>query len=280
MLQAGASVKGEFENRLKGVIDEVKGSAKPIVLFIDEAHTLVGAGGSAGGSDAANLLKPALARGELRTIAANRPGASTKNISRRTPALARRFQLVKLDEPSPAEAVVIIRGLRDAYEKAHGVYIRDVAVVAAARLSAATSPGGSFPTRRSTCSTPACARVKLSLSTKPAEIDEKERRIAMLQREHAALERDHSSSSEAPIRGSRRSTRRSRALGTEIAAMTERWTQEKQAVEGVLACRAKLPRGARRRRSRSRHAGIPAGGLERRHGGAARGPRSPSARPL
>lgn len=239
MLQAGASVKGEFENRLKGVIDEVKGSAKPIVLFIDEAHTLVGAGGSAGGSDAANLLKPALARGELRTIAAT-TWSEYKKYFEKDPALARRFQLVKLDEPSPDEAVVIIRGLRDAYEKAHGVYIRDVAVVAAARLSARYITGRQLPDKAVDVLDTACARVKLSLSTKPAEIDEKERRIATLQREHAALERDNRSSSEAANPRLAEIDAEIAMLGTEIATMTDRWTQEKQAVEGVLACRAKL----------------------------------------
>ncbi|MNN30736.1 Chaperone protein ClpB [compost metagenome] len=121
-LQAGASVKGEFEKRLKAVIDEVKGSPEPIILFIDEAHTLIGAGNAAGGSDAANLLKPALARGELRTIAAT-TWSEYKKYFEKDPALTRRFQLVKLEEPSPEQTVHILRGLRPVYEKAHQVYI-------------------------------------------------------------------------------------------------------------------------------------------------------------
>ena len=134
-LQAGASVKGEFENRLNGVINEIKASEKPIILFIDEAHTLIGAGGAAGTGDAANLLKPALARGELRTIAAT-TWSEYKKYFEKDPALARRFQLVKLDEPSVANTAVILRGLRHVYEKAHNVYIRDEAIDATAEMSA------------------------------------------------------------------------------------------------------------------------------------------------
>ena len=144
MLQAGAGVKGEFENRLKGIIDEVKSSPKPLVLFIDEAHTLVGAGGSAGGGDAANLLKPALARGELRTVAAT-TWSEYKKYFEKDPALARRFQLVKLDEPSPIQAVTILRGVRAAYENSHAVYVRDDAIVAAATLSARYISGRQLP---------------------------------------------------------------------------------------------------------------------------------------
>jgi type VI secretion system protein VasG len=134
LLQAGASVKGEFERRLQGVIDEVKGSPKPIILFIDEAHTLIGAGGQAGSGDAANLLKPALARGELRTIAAT-TWSEYKKYFEKDPALARRFQPVQLHEPSVPEAVTILRGLAPVYEKSHGIYLRDDAVTAAAELS-------------------------------------------------------------------------------------------------------------------------------------------------
>ena len=133
-LEAGAGMKGEFENRLKGVINEIKASEKPIILFIDEAHTLVGAGGSAGGGDAANLLKPALARGELRTIAAT-TWSEYKKYFEKDPALARRFQLVKLEEPSVETTVLMLRGLKASYEKAHKVVVRDDAVEAAAEFS-------------------------------------------------------------------------------------------------------------------------------------------------
>ncbi|MGS8176707.1 type VI secretion system ATPase TssH [Pseudomonas aeruginosa] len=144
LLQAGASVKGEFERRLKGVIDEVKAALRPTILFIDEAHTLIGAGGQAGGSDAANLLKPALARGELRTIAAT-TWAEYKKYFEKDPALARRFQPVQLHEPSVAEAVTILRGLARVYEESHGIYLRDDAVVAAAELSARYLAGRQLP---------------------------------------------------------------------------------------------------------------------------------------
>ena len=193
MLQAGAGVKGEFENRLKGVIDEVKASPKPLVLFIDEAHTLVGAGGQAGGGDAANLLKPALARGELRTVAAT-TWSEYKKYFEKDPALARRFQLVKLDEPSPVEAVTILRGVRDAYEKSHSVYVRDDAVVAAATLSARYISGRQLPDKAVDVLDTACTRVKLSLSTRPAAMEDAERSVAVLERERASLIRDAESS--------------------------------------------------------------------------------------
>jgi type VI secretion system protein VasG len=189
LLQAGASVKGEFENRLKNVITEVKESPKPIILFIDEAHTLIGAGGSAGGSDAANLLKPALARGELRTIAAT-TWSEYKKYFEKDPALARRFQLVKLDEPSPEDAVVIIRGLRETYEKAHGVYVRDDAVEAAARLSARYISGRQLPDKAVDVLDTSAARVKISVSARPDALDDAERRAQTLSRERNAIARD------------------------------------------------------------------------------------------
>ena len=144
LLQAGASIKGEFERRLKGVIDEVNASPQAVILFIDEAHTLVGAGGQVGGGDAANLLKPALARGQLRTIAATTWSEYKKYIEK-DPALARRFQPVKVGEPSVAAAVSILRGLVPVYEASHGVYVRDDAVVAAAQLSARYLAGRQLP---------------------------------------------------------------------------------------------------------------------------------------
>lgn len=192
MLQAGAGVKGEFESRLKGIIDEVKASPKPIILFIDEAHMLIGAGGAAGGADAANLLKPALARGELRTIAAT-TWSEYKKYFEKDPALARRFQLVKLDEPSPDQAVTIMRGLRSSYEKAHGVYIRDSAVEAAAKLSARYISGRQLPDKAVDVLDTACARVKLSLSSTPPVIELKVKRIAEQHRALAALRRDQQS---------------------------------------------------------------------------------------
>jgi type VI secretion system protein VasG len=189
LLQAGASVKGEFEKRLTGVIDGIKQSATPIILFIDEAHTLIGAGGAAGSGDAANLLKPALARGELRTIAAT-TWSEYKKYFEKDPALARRFQLVKLDEPTPEQAATIIRGLSGIYEKAHGVYIRDDAVQAAAQMSARYINGRQLPDKAVDVLDTAAARVKISIGSKPEIIDNLERDMKTLRRERDAIQRD------------------------------------------------------------------------------------------
>ncbi len=189
LLQAGASVKGEFEKRLKAVIEEVKSSTQPIILFIDEAHTLVGAGGQAGGSDAANLLKPALARGELRTIAAT-TWSEYKKYFEKDPALARRFQLVKLEEPSAAQAMVILRGLKDKYEITHGVYIRDEAIEAAARLSKRYISGRLLPDKAIDVLDTACARVKISISSQPAILEEYQAKNISLKRQLLAIQRD------------------------------------------------------------------------------------------
>jgi type VI secretion system protein VasG len=166
LLQAGAGMKGEFENRLKSVINEIKASEKPIIVFIDEAHTLIGAGGTAGGSDAANLLKPALARGELRTVAAT-TWSEYKKYFEKDAALARRFQLVKLDEPSEETAVLILRGLKSKYEEAHHVIVRDDAIEAAAALSSRYISGRQLPDKAVDLLDTAAARVKVLLSAKP-----------------------------------------------------------------------------------------------------------------
>lgn len=189
LLQAGASVKGEFERRLKGVIDEVKASPKPIILFIDEAHTLIGAGGNAGGSDAANLLKPALARGELRTIAAT-TWAEYKKYFEKDPALARRFQPVQLHEPTVSEAVTILRGLAQVYEKSHGIYLRDDAVVAAAELSARYLAGRQLPDKAVDVLDTACARVRISLAAAPESLERLRGELAEGGRQRQALRRD------------------------------------------------------------------------------------------
>ena len=189
LLEAGAGMKGEFERRLKGVLDEIKASEKPIVLFIDEAHTLVGAGGAAGGSDAANLLKPALARGEIKTCAAT-TWKEYKKYFEKDPALARRFQLVKLDEPSPQTAALILRGIRDSYEAAHRVVIRDDAIAAAAEYAHRYITGRFLPDKAIDLLDTACARVKVSLSSKPGELEDKERAGQAAERELKALKRD------------------------------------------------------------------------------------------
>jgi type VI secretion system protein VasG len=189
LLQAGAGVKGEFENRMKQVINEVKSSPKPIILFIDEAHTIIGAGGPQGGGDAANLLKPALARGELRTIAAT-TWSEYKKYFEKDAALERRFQPVKVDEPSEAVAVIMLRGLRPKFEEAHNVIISDEAVTAAVRLSARYISGRQLPDKAvdllDTCS----ARVKVALQQKPAAVEDAEVLITNVTHELAALARD------------------------------------------------------------------------------------------
>ncbi|MFO0586485.1 MAG: type VI secretion system ATPase TssH [Polyangiaceae bacterium] len=189
LLQAGASVKGEFENRMKQVIADVKGSAKPIILFIDEAHTIIGAGGQQGGGDAANLLKPALARGELRTIAAT-TWKEYKKYFEKDAALERRFQPVKVDEPSVEAATIMLRGLRNKFEDAHKVIVTDEAVSAAVRLSARYISGRQLPDKAVDLLDTCCARVKVALQQKPAAIDDIEILIANLSREVASLERD------------------------------------------------------------------------------------------
>ncbi len=189
LLQAGAGVKGEFENRLKSVINEVKSSPTPIILFIDEAHTLIGSGAAAGGSDAANLLKPALARGELRTVAAT-TWSEYKKYFEKDAALARRFQPIKLDEPSVAEATLILRGLKQKYEETHGVVVRDDAIAAAAELSSRYISGRQLPDKAVDLLDTSAARVKILLTAKPDVIEDSERQIQALEREQAALLRD------------------------------------------------------------------------------------------
>jgi len=239
MLQAGAGVKGEFENRLKGIIDEVKSSPKPIVLFIDEAHMLIGAGGAAGGADAANLLKPALARGELRTVAAT-TWSEYKKYFEKDPALARRFQLVKLDEPSPDQAITILRGLRKSYEKAHGVYIRDSAVEAAAKMSARYISGRQLPDKAVDVLDTACARVKLSLSSTPPVIELKQKRVAEQLRALEALKRDHHSNHGADDARIEAIEQDIVSLEADIAALVGKRAEELALVQQILTIRGKL----------------------------------------
>ncbi|MGF1727570.1 type VI secretion system ATPase TssH [Photobacterium nomapromontoriensis] len=241
LLQAGASVKGEFEKRLNAVLDEVKNSPTPIILFIDEAHTLVGGGNQAGGSDAANLLKPALARGEVKTIAAT-TWSEYKKYFEKDPALARRFQLVKLDEPSPEQAALIIRGLRPAYEKSHNVYVRDDAITAAAALSARYISGRQLPDKAIDVLDTACARVNISLNAAPASVETLQQKLAAQQRELEALDRDarqqtgdkHSLSTIPDLKLAMEDTK------AELAELTEQWQEEKTQIEEMIALRSRL----------------------------------------
>src|SRR5260370_9370772 len=189
LLQAGAGIKGEFENRLKSVIDEVKASPQPIIVFIDEAHTLIGAGGAAGQNDAANLLKPALARGELRTIAAT-TWAEYKKYFEKDAALARRFQVVKVEEPDEEKAVAMMRGLTEALENHHRVRILDEAVSDAVKLSHRYITGLQFPDKSVSGLDTACARVAIGQGAIPASVEDAERFITQLSTEISALERE------------------------------------------------------------------------------------------
>ncbi|TIU61579.1 MAG: AAA family ATPase, partial [Mesorhizobium sp.] len=189
LMQAGASVKGEFEKRLKAVIDEVQASETPIILFIDEAHTLIGAGGAAGTGDAANLLKPALARGELRTIAAT-TWAEYKQHIEKDPALTRRFQVVKIDEPSEAVAVLMLRGVAGVLEQHHKVQILDEAIEAAVSLSHRYIPARQLPDKAVSLLDTACARVAISQHATPAEVEDILRRRQALEVERGIIGRE------------------------------------------------------------------------------------------
>ncbi|GAB4229292.1 MAG: type VI secretion system ATPase TssH [Deltaproteobacteria bacterium] len=239
LLQAGAGVKGEFENRLKGVINEIKSSPKPIILFIDEAHTLIGAGGPAGGGDAANLLKPALARGELRTVAAT-TWSEYKKYFEKDPALARRFQLVKLDEPSVETAVLILRGVKDKYEKAHGVVVRDDAVVAAAELSSRYISGRQLPDKAVDLLDTSAARVKISLSAKPDVIEDRERELQALERQKAAIERDKAHGIPVDEEKLAKTVARIEEEKAGIMTLTARWKREQEAVRRVIDLRKEI----------------------------------------
>ncbi|HUU45250.1 MAG TPA: type VI secretion system ATPase TssH, partial [Acidobacteriota bacterium] len=242
LLQAGAGVKGEFENRLKSVISEVKGSPKPIILFIDEAHTMIGAGGSAGGSDAANLLKPALARGELRTIAAT-TWSEYKKYFEKDPALARRFQLVKLDEPSVDDTIVMLRGLRAKYEQAHHVHIPDDALVAAAELSGRYISGRLLPDKAVDLVDTAAARVKIGITGRPDSLEDLDRQIQTLARERDAHRRDLAGRAEDDDERVADLNATIDAKETELKAMTVCWLAEKEAVDKFLALRQSVTGG-------------------------------------
>lgn len=239
LLQAGASVKGEFERRLKGVIDEVKASPKPIILFIDEAHTLIGAGGNAGGSDAANLLKPALARGELRTIAAT-TWAEYKKYFEKDPALARRFQPVQLHEPTVNEAVTILRGLAQVYEKSHGIYLRDDAVVAAAELSARYLAGRQLPDKAVDVLDTACARVRISLAAAPESLERLRGELAEGGRQRKALRRDAEAGLPVDHEALTALDERLEEAEAQRAALEILWTEQKALAERLLALRQQL----------------------------------------
>jgi type VI secretion system protein VasG len=242
LLQAGASMKGEFENRLRQVIDEVQSSAKPIILFIDEAHTLIGAGGAAGTGDAANLLKPALARGTLRTIAAT-TFAEYKKYFEKDPALTRRFQVVQVDEPDETKAILMLRGTASPLEKHHRVAILDEAIEAAVRLSHRYIPARQLPDKAVSLLDTASARVAVSQHAVPPPVDDCRRRIQALETELSIIARE----SAIGIDAAGREESASGALAVEKERLVEleaRWGTEKALVDRVLALRAQLREGA------------------------------------
>jgi type VI secretion system protein VasG len=238
LLQAGAGVKGEFENRLKSVIAETKSSPKPIILFIDEAHTLIGAGGSAGQGDAANLLKPPLARGELRTIAAT-TWAEYKKYFEKDAALTRRFQTVKVEEPTEAVAVAMIRGLVGTLEAHHRIRILDEAVIEAVRLSARFIPSRQLPDKAVSLIDTACARTAMSQAAIPAPIEDLQRRIALIDTEIKILQREEASGAEHAARIAELNEERL-AANDRLGALETRWEQERSIVEDVAQARAAL----------------------------------------
>lgn len=238
-LQAGASVKGEFERRITDLIEAIQSSIHPIILFIDEAHLMVGAGANEGGGDVANLIKPALARGELRTIAATTL-VEYKRYIEKDPALVRRFQSVKVAEPSVEETVTLLRGLRDRYEAQHGIYIRDDALISAASLSSRYLTGRQLPDKAIDLIDTACARVKAGLAGKPASVELLEQKIETVKRKIDAIERDSlndgygSHSKDNDLTKLYESVD---ALKLKLVATESAWHQERGVVDSILTCR-------------------------------------------
>jgi type VI secretion system protein VasG len=238
LLQAGASMKGEFEQRLRSVIEEVQASAKPIILFIDEAHTLIGAGGAAGTGDAANLLKPALARGTLRTIAATTWDEYKKHIEK-DPALTRRFQVVKVEEPSEHKAVLMLRGLIAPLEKHHRVQILDEAIDSAVRLSHRYIPARQLPDKAVSLIDTAAARVAVSQHAMPAELEDSKRRVEALEVEIQIINRETA----VGLDHAARIAEVTAVLAIEkkrFADLNAKWAQEKKLVDQILDIRHKL----------------------------------------
>ncbi|RUW25674.1 ATP-dependent Clp protease ATP-binding subunit [Mesorhizobium sp. M4B.F.Ca.ET.215.01.1.1] len=238
LMQAGASVKGEFEKRLKAVIDEVQASETPIILFIDEAHTLIGAGGAAGTGDAANLLKPALARGELRTIAAT-TWAEYKQHIEKDPALTRRFQVVKIDEPSEVVAVLMLRGVAGVLEQHHKVQILDEAIEAAVALSHRYIPARQLPDKAVSLLDTACARVAVSQHATPAEVEDILRRRQALEVERGIIGREAAIGIEVADRQARVEAGLAETEAA-LSAAKARWDREKALVAEILELRARL----------------------------------------
>ena len=243
LLQAGASMKGEFEQRLRSVIEEVQASTKPIILFVDETHTLVGAGGAAGTGDAANLLKPALARGTLRTVGATTFAEYKKHIEK-DPALTRRFQTVTVDEPDEKKAILMMRGVASTMEKHHKAQILDEALEAAVKLSARYIPSRQLPDKSVSLLDTACARVAVSLHATPAEVDDSRKRIDSLNTELGIIAREKAIGIDVGEREAEASEHLTHEKAR-LAALEARWEQEKTLVSEMLDLRAKLRAGGK-----------------------------------
>ena len=242
LLQAGAGVKGEFENRLKSVIQEVKASAKPIILFIDEAHTLIGAGGQAGQNDAANLLKPALARGELRTICAT-TWSEYKQYFEKDAALTRRFQVVKVEEPSEHQAEIMLHGLVKMLEKHHNLRIMDEAISAAVRLSHRYITGRQLPDKAVSLLDTAAARVAVGHSAIPAPVEDLKRQIDQIGIKLEVLNRENAAGSNHTLRISELTDEREN-VQRELEQLGKRWTAERECVTKICEIREKLGGGS------------------------------------
>ncbi|MGH7469928.1 MAG: type VI secretion system ATPase TssH [Longimicrobiales bacterium] len=239
-LQAGAGVKGEFENRLKGLIEEVRSSPAPIILFIDEAHTMIGAGGAAGQGDAANLLKPALARGELRTIAAT-TWSEYKKYFEKDPALTRRFQLVKVEEPSEEKCLIMMRAIAPALERHHNVRILDDGIQAAVRLSHRYLPDRQLPDKAVSVLDTACARLALGQNATPATIEGAQRRIDDLAVQQRVLERESALGIDHVERLQKIAQQRAETEA-ELVTLKQRWEQESELVTRIRALREQIER--------------------------------------
>ena len=240
LLQAGASMKGEFEQRLRGVIDEIQASPKPIILFIDEAHTLMGAGGS-GASDAANLLKPALARGTLRTIAATTWDEYKRHIEK-DPALTRRFQVVKVEEPDEAKCIRMMRAVMVPFEKHHKVQVLDEAIENAVKLSHRYIAGRQLPDKAVSLIDTAAARVAVSQHAVPPEVDDCRRRIQALETEQGILGRETATGLDHQARVAEIDEKLAKEK-EELAGLEKHWNEEKELVAKILDLRAKLRAG-------------------------------------
>jgi len=238
LLQAGASMKGEFENRLRSVIDEVQASPKPIILFIDEAHTLIGAGGAAGTGDAANLLKPALARGTLRTIAATTWSEYKKYIEK-DPALTRRFQVVQVLEPSEDKTLLMVRGVASTLEKHHRVQLLDEALEAAVKLSHRYIPARQLPDKAVSLLDTTCARVAVSQHATPPDVEDSRRRIEALETELGIIGREDAAGFEI---GARRTESEARLAAEKerLTGLEQRWAEERELVDRILELRRQL----------------------------------------